>query len=193
MQNVCVSRAVFTISQWNKKCTLESTLKRTQIPEPWKLSWKSESPPIKDITYNETFLGIEVCVITSVSCNTVRVNISKLHSESRSYVSNCGSAGPKRGCLNVGAWSPQESGRKAPLSCNPVFSMLHCSFPLAAAQLLVEMTSALQKGQCCSATSAAQHSENCSATSVFACGMLQGRGLEEWGLGLAEWGRSSQI
>ena len=48
------------------------------------------------------------------------------------------------------------------------------------------MTSALQKSQCCSATSAAQHSENRSATSVFACGMLQGWGLEGWGLGLAD-------
>ena len=47
------------------------------------------------------------------------------------------------------------------------------------------MTSALQKSRCCSATSAAQHSENCSATSVFACAMLQGWGLEGWGLGLA--------
>ena len=64
--------------------------------------------------------------------------------------------------------------------------MLHCSFSLAAAQLLVENTSALQKSECCSATSAAQHSENCSATSVFACGMLQGWGLEGWGLGLPE-------
>ena len=27
---------------------------------------------------------------------------------------------------------------------------------------------------------------NCSATSVFACGVLQGWGLEGWGLGLAE-------
>ena len=100
------------------------------------------------------------------------------------------SAGPKRGCLNVGAWNPQESGRKAPLSCNAAFSMLQCSFSFAAAQLLVQMTSALQKSQCCSAVSAAQHSaaqhsENCSATSVFACGRLQGRGLEGWGLGLA--------
>ena len=67
--------------------------------------------------------------------------------------------------------------------------MLQCSFSLAAAQLLVQMTSALQKSQCCSAGSAAQHSKNCSATSVFACGMLQGRGLEGWGfktLGLAK-------
>ena len=38
----------------------------------------------------------------------------------------------------------------------------------------------------CSLVSAAQHSENCSATSVFACGVLQGWGLEGWGLGLAE-------
>ena len=64
--------------------------------------------------------------------------------------------------------------------------MLQCSFSFAAAQLLIQMTSALQKSQCCSAVSAAQHSENCSATSVFAGGMLQGRGLEGWGLGLAE-------
>ena len=48
------------------------------------------------------------------------------------------------------------------------------------------MTTALQKSRCCSAVSAAQHSENCSATSVFACGMLQGWGLEGWGLGLAD-------
>ena len=47
------------------------------------------------------------------------------------------SAGPKRGSLNLGAWNPQESGRKAPLSCNAAFSMLHCSFPIAAAQLFV--------------------------------------------------------
>ena len=89
--------------------------------------------------------------------------------------------------LNVGAstWEP-EIRRKAPLSCNAAFSMLHCSFSLAAAQLLVKMTSTLQKSQCCSATSAAQHSENRGATSVFACGMLQGWGLEGWGLGLAE-------
>ena len=96
------------------------------------------------------------------------------------------SANPKRGCLNVGAWNPQESGRKAPFSCNVAFSMLHCCFSLAAAQLLVKMTSALQKSQCCGVTSAAQHSENCSATSVFACGMLQGWGLEEWGLGFLD-------
>ena len=57
--------------------------------------------------------------------------------------------------------------------------MLQCSFSFAAAQLL-------QKSRCCSAVSAAQHSENCSATSIFACGMLQGWGLEGCGLGLAE-------
>ena len=104
----------------------------------------------------------------------------------RDQIQKCYSAGPKRGCLNVGARNPQESGRKAPLSCNAAFSMLQCSFSFAAAQLLVQMTSALQKSQCCSAVSAAQHSENCSAASVFACGMLQGWGLEGWGLGLAE-------
>ena len=48
------------------------------------------------------------------------------------------------------------------------------------------MMSVLQKSECCSATSAAQHSENCRATSIFACGMLQGWGLEGWGLGLAD-------
>ena len=47
--------------------------------------------------------------------------------------------------------------------------MLHWSFLLAAAQLLVNVTSALQTSECCSATSAAQLSENCSTTSVFAC------------------------
>ena len=64
--------------------------------------------------------------------------------------------------------------------------MLRCSFSLAAAQLFVKMTSARQQRECCSATSAAQHSENCSATSIFACGMLQGWGLEGWGLGPAK-------
>ena len=64
--------------------------------------------------------------------------------------------------------------------------MSHSSFSLAAAELLVKMTSALQKSQCCSATSAAQHSGNCNANSVFACGMLQGWGLEGRGLGLSD-------
>ena len=58
--------------------------------------------------------------------------------------------------------------------------MLQCSFSFVAAQLLVKMTSELQKSECCSAVSAAQLSENCSATSLFSCGMLQ-----EWGLGIA--------
>ena len=64
--------------------------------------------------------------------------------------------------------------------------MLRCSFSFVAAQLLVKKTSALQKSNICSATSVAQLSKNCSATSVFACGMLQGWGLEGWGLGLAD-------
>ena len=69
--------------------------------------------------------------------------------------------------------------------------MLQCSFSFAAAQLLVKMTSAPQKSECCSATSAAQHSKNCSTTSVFACSMLQGWGLEGWGLGLADMVRNA--
>ena len=64
--------------------------------------------------------------------------------------------------------------------------MLQCSFPFVAALLLVELASAVQKFERCSAISAAQLSENQSATSVFASGMLQGWGLEGWGLGLAE-------
>ena len=83
---------------------------------------------------------------------------------------------PKHGSLKSAG-----SGRKAPLCCNADYSMLQCSFMFVAAQLLVKLTPALQKGKCCSATSAAQLSENCSASSVFACGMLQG-----WGLGLAD-------
>ena len=83
---------------------------------------------------------------------------------------------PKRGGLkSAGKW------QEAPLSCNAAFLMLHCSFSLAAAQLLVKTTSTLQKSECCSATSAVQHSENCSATSVFACGTLEG-----WGVGLPD-------
>ena len=64
--------------------------------------------------------------------------------------------------------------------------MLQCSFSFAAAQLLVQMTSVLHKSKCCNAVAAAQHSENCSATSVFACGMLQGWGLEGSGLGVVD-------
>ena len=88
---------------------------------------------------------------------------------------------PKRGGLKP-AGKRQESATFLQRS----FFDVAVQFSLAAAQLLVQMTSALQKSQCCSAVSAAQHSENCSAASVFACGMLQGRGLEGWGLGLAE-------
>ena len=93
---------------------------------------------------------------------------------------------------NVGAWNPQESGRKAALFCNAAISMLQCSFSLVAAQPLVQMTSALQKSECCSAVSAGQHSKNCSATSAFACGMLQAWGLEGWGL-LPEYYRDSRL
>ena len=81
-------------------------------------------------------------------------------------------AGPKRGCLNVGAWNLQESGRKASLSCNAAFSMLHCSFSLAAAQLLVKMTSALKESQWPNvAVQLLQRSipKIASATSICAC------------------------
>ena len=64
--------------------------------------------------------------------------------------------------------------------------MLQHSFSFVAVQLLVKTTSALQNSKCYSATSAAQLSKSCSATSIFACGMLQGWGLEGWGLGLAD-------
>ena len=71
----------------------------------------------------------------------------------------------------MGAWNPQESGRKAPFSCNAAFSMLQCSFSFVAAQLLVKTTSALQKSESCSA---AQHSKICSAT------FSQGQMLAVW-------------
>ena len=88
---------------------------------------------------------------------------------------------PKRGSLKS-AGKRQESATFLQRS----FFNVAVQFSFAAAQLLVKMTSALQKSKCYSATSAAQHSENCSATSVFACGMLQGWGLEGWGLGLTD-------
>ena len=91
----------------------------------------------------------------------------------RCDVQSSASAGPKCASLDVGAWNPQESVRKAPLSCNAALPMLHCRFSFVAKQPLVEKTSALQKSECCSATSAAQLSENCTATSVFACGMFR--------------------
>ena len=96
---------------------------------------------------------------------------------------------PKRGGLKF-AGKRQESATFLQRS----FFDVAVQFSFAAAQLLVQMTSsALQKSQCCSAVSAAQHSENCSATSFFACGRLQGRGLEGWGLGLADWGTSGEV
>ena len=90
-------------------------------------------------------------------------------------------------------WVPKRGGLKAAGKRLESATFLQRSFfdvavqfSFAAAQLVVQMTSALQQSQCCSAVPAAQHSENCSATSVFACGMLQGWGLEGSGLGLAE-------
>ena len=80
-------------------------------------------------------------------------------------------------CSRSGKLKSAGQRQERPLSCNAAFSMLHCSFSLAAAQLLVKMTSALQKSQCCSATSAALHSAYRSATSGFAClgARLRGR------------------
>ena len=75
-------------------------------------------------------------------------------------------------------WEP-EIRRKA-LQESATFlqrSFFNVDFSLVAAQLLVKM-----KNPRCSVTSAVQHSENCSTTSVFACGMLQGWGLEGWRL-----------
>ena len=40
---------------------------------------------------------------------------------------------------------------------------------------------------------AAQHSENCSTDSVFACGMLQGWGLEGWGMDLMSFGECALV
>ena len=74
----------------------------------------------------------------------------------------------------------------APTSLQRSFFNVAVFSSLVAAQLLVQKTSAPQKSECCSATSAAQLSENCSTTSVVARGMLQGWGLEGWGLGLAD-------
>ena len=90
-------------------------------------------------------------------------------------------------CTKLSFFTAATLGASGPK--NAIFSMLRCSFTvfrLLNVQLLVKLTSALQKSQCCGATSAVQPSENCSATSVFACGMLQGWGLEGWGLGVAE-------
>ena len=55
-------------------------------------------------------------------------------------------------------WVPKRGGLKpAGKRCSAVFRLLQ-------RQLLVQMTSALYKSECCRAVSAAQHSENCSAT-----------------------------
>ena len=64
--------------------------------------------------------------------------------------------------------------------------MLHCSFPLVAAQLLVKMTSALQVSECCSATSAAQLSRNLQRNFRLLLWHAAGWGLEGWGLGLPD-------
>ena len=72
-------------------------------------------------------------------------------------------------------WSPQESvAGKRHFPATQLFdvAVFFFFFSFVAAQLLVQMTSVLQKSECCSAVSAAQLSKNCSATSVFACGRL---------------------
>ena len=80
--------------------------------------------------------------------------------------------------LNVGAWNNlQESGRKAPLSCNAAFSMSHCSFSLAASPAFGKndfRSAEKQMLQCsfCSATF-----RNCSATSVFRLWHVAGVGF----------------
>ena len=48
--------------------------------------------------------------------------------------------------LNVGAWNPQGSGRKAPLSCNAAFSMLHGSFSAFLRHAFREVTCGFCKG-----------------------------------------------
>ena len=74
----------------------------------------------------------------------------------------------------MGAWNPQESGRKAPLSCTAAFSSAAVQFfaCCSAASGPNDFRTAEKPMLQCS--SAAQQSENCSATSVFACAMLQG-------------------
>ena len=54
---------------------------------------------------------------------------------------------PKRGSLKSAGKRQQNA-----TSCNAAFAMLHGSFSLAAAQLFVKMTSALQESHCCRAT-----------------------------------------
>ena len=150
---------------------------------PWKVAWRrnwTESRDPRPLKLTSGQMRGRVGLQNLLPWKLPWQPIPWVHQVTRFFCNcNC-SAGPKRGCLNKGAWNPQESGRKAPLSCNAAFSMLQCSSSFAAAQLLVKMASALQKSECRSATSAAQHSENCGATSVLACGTLQGWGLEVW-------------
>ena len=96
-------------------------------------------------------------------------------------------AGPKRGSLKS-AGKRQESAAFLQRSFFFFFFFFDVAvqFSFVAAQLLVKMTSALQKSKCCSATSAAELSENKKRNLCFARGMLQGWGLEEQCLGLAE-------
>ena len=95
------------------------------------------------LLFGSLFLTICLALWWDLTCSLSRQWLLTL--ESRDPICIESSAGPKRGCINVGAWNPQESGRKAPLSCNAAFWMLQCSFSFAAAPLLVQMTSALQK------------------------------------------------
>ena len=125
--------------------------------------------------------GLLAKSLKKVTCDPQGPKGSKASRRATKVISRSQTREPRRGKLKS-AGKQQESGTFLQHS----FPMLHCTFSLAAAQLLVKRTSALQKSECCSATSAAQPSKNCSATSVFACGMLQGWGLEGWGLGLAE-------
>ena len=78
--------------------------------------------------------------------------------------------------LNVGAetWEP-EIRRKAPLSCNAALSMLQCSFSLVAVQLLVKMTSVLQRSERWAVQLLQRNFPKIAAQLLFfACGMLQG-------------------
>ena len=83
---------------------------------------------------------------------------------------------PKRGGLK-----PAGKRQESAAFLHAVFSMLQCSFSFVAAQLLVQMTSALQTSECCSAVSAAQLPRIAAQLLFFAGGMLQGWGLEGWG------------
>ena len=65
------------------------------------------------------------------------------------------SAGPKCGCLNVGAWNSQESGRKAPLSC---------SFSNVALQFLACCSAAFDKNDFRTAEKRMLQCNFCSAT-----------------------------